>query len=98
MLTPQTLRPLTIINPCFFLLHLSGLSPIKPYLVHVFQGGETASWATVTRIKHAYSSKAGKFITGFFIRAEIFSSFPKETALDHTLGRFDTLQTLTSHL
>jgi hypothetical protein len=50
MLKPQTLRPLQIINLCFFLLHWGGLSSIKPYLVHVLQNfgmGEAASWATV---------------------------------------------------
>jgi len=51
MLKPQTLRPLMIINLCFFLLHWGGLSSIKPYLVHVLQNfglGEAASWTTVT--------------------------------------------------
>ncbi|PNF29285.1 hypothetical protein B7P43_G08957 [Cryptotermes secundus] len=50
MLKPQTLRPLGIVNPCFFLLHWGGLSSIKPYLVHVLQNfglGEAASWTTV---------------------------------------------------
>lgn len=50
MLKRQTLRPLAIVNPCFFLLHWGGLSSIKPYLVHVLQNfelGEAASWTTV---------------------------------------------------
>jgi hypothetical protein len=53
MLKPQTLRPLFIVNPCFFLLHWGGLSSIKPYLVLVFQNfglGEAASWTTVTSL------------------------------------------------
>jgi hypothetical protein len=50
MLKPQTLRPLLIVNLCFFLLQWGGLSSIKPYLVHVLQNfglGEAASWITV---------------------------------------------------
>ncbi|XP_069673780.1 facilitated trehalose transporter Tret1-like [Periplaneta americana] len=50
MLKPATLRPLLVVNPCFFLLHWGGLSSIKPYMVHVFQEfglGEAASWTTV---------------------------------------------------
>jgi hypothetical protein len=53
MLKPQTLRPLAIVNPCFFLLHWGGLSSIKPYLVHVFQNlglGDAASWTTVSSL------------------------------------------------
>jgi hypothetical protein len=53
MLKPQTLRPLMIINLCFFLLHWGGLSSIKPYLVHVLQNfglGEAASWTTVNGV------------------------------------------------
>ena len=53
MLKPQTLRPLLIVNLCFFLLHWGGLSSIKPYLVHVLQNfglGEAASWTTVRRV------------------------------------------------
>jgi hypothetical protein len=50
MLKPQTLRPLFIVNLCFFLLHWGGMSSIKPYLVHVLQNlglGDSASWTTV---------------------------------------------------
>jgi hypothetical protein len=58
MLKPQTLRPLAIVNPCFFLLQWGGLSSIKPYMVHVFQEfgvGEASSWTTVTTTRNAYS-------------------------------------------
>jgi hypothetical protein len=50
MLKPQTLRPLLVVNLCFFLLHWGGMSSIKPYLVRVLQNlglGESASWTTV---------------------------------------------------
>ena len=49
------MRPLQIVNLCFFLLHWGGLSSIKPYLVHVFQNfglGEAASWTTVRKPKY----------------------------------------------
>jgi hypothetical protein len=67
MLKPQTLRPLLIINLCFFLLHWGGLSSIKPYLVHVLQNfglGEAASWTTVT-ITEVQSDPQEGFLQNF---------------------------------
>jgi hypothetical protein len=65
ILKPQTLRPLAIVNPCFFLLHWGGLSSIKPYLVHVLQNfglGEAASWTTVTSLSPSKQVILDKFI------------------------------------
>jgi len=71
MLKPQTLRPMLIVNLCFFLLHWGGLSSIKPYLVHVLQNfglGEAASWTTVniTEVKGGGGSSRRVWLCSFF--------------------------------
>jgi hypothetical protein len=48
---PSTLRPLCLVIPFFFFVHWSGMTAIRPYMVHVFQGFRVPidpKWATVS--------------------------------------------------
>lgn len=46
-----TLRPLSLVIPFFFFVHWSGITSIRPYMVHVFEGFRVPidpKWATVS--------------------------------------------------
>jgi hypothetical protein len=48
---PPTLRPLSLVIPFFFFVHWSGMTAIRPYMVHVFEGFHVPidpKWATVS--------------------------------------------------
>jgi hypothetical protein len=51
LLRPPTLRPLSLVIPFFFFVHWSGMTSIRPYMVHVFEGFRVPidpKWATVS--------------------------------------------------
>lgn len=48
---PPTLRPLSLVIPFFFFVHWSGMTAIRPYMVHVFESFHVPidpNWATVS--------------------------------------------------
>jgi len=50
-----TLRPLSLVIPFFFFVHWSGITSIRPYMVHVFEGFRVPidpKWATVSFRTH----------------------------------------------
>ncbi|KAJ4445684.1 hypothetical protein ANN_12369 [Periplaneta americana] len=50
LLRPPTLRPLLLVIPFFFFVHFSGLTSIRPFMVHVFEKFHmpiSGEWATV---------------------------------------------------
>jgi hypothetical protein len=50
LVRPPTLRPLMLVIPFFFFVHFSGLTSIRPFMVHVFdeyQMPVSGEWATV---------------------------------------------------
>jgi hypothetical protein len=50
LLRPPTLRPLLLVIPFFFFVHFSGLTSIRPFMVHVFEEYQmpvSGEWATV---------------------------------------------------
>ncbi|PSN31571.1 hypothetical protein C0J52_20809 [Blattella germanica] len=62
LLRAPTLRPLSLVIPFFFFVHWSGLTSIRPYMVHVFERFRVPldpSWATVVT--------AGTAIAGSFV-------------------------------
>jgi len=51
LVRPPTLRPLLLVIPFFFFVHFSGLTSIRPFMVHVFQEYQmpvSGEWATVS--------------------------------------------------
>jgi hypothetical protein len=51
LIRPPTLRPLSLVIPFFFFVHWSGMTAIRPYMVHVFEGFHVPidpKWATVS--------------------------------------------------
>lgn len=56
---PPTLRPLSLVIPFFFFVHWSGMTAIRPYMVHVFEGFHVPidpKWATVSsNLLYSYS-------------------------------------------
>jgi hypothetical protein len=51
LLRPPTLRPLSLVIPFFFFVHWSGMTAIRPYMVHVFGRFHVPidpNWATVS--------------------------------------------------
>jgi hypothetical protein len=51
LLQPPTLRPLALVITYFFVLNLGGMSSIRPFMMHVFQGlglEVMASWIAVS--------------------------------------------------
>ena len=62
-----TLRPLSLVIPFFFFVHWSGLTSIRPYMVHVFQEFRIPldpSWATVVT---AGTAIAGSIVLLFLV-------------------------------
>jgi len=50
-----TLRPLSLVIPFFFFVHWSGITSIRPYMVHVFESFRVPidpKWATVSFRTH----------------------------------------------
>jgi hypothetical protein len=50
LVRPPTLRPLMLVIPFFFFVHFSGLTSIRPFMVHVFEEYQmpvSGEWATV---------------------------------------------------
>jgi len=50
-----TLRPLSLVIPFFFFVHWSGITSIRPYMVHVFESFRVPidpKWATVSLTNH----------------------------------------------
>lgn len=50
LVRPPTLRPLLLVIPFFFFVHFSGLTSIRPFMVHVFEEYQmpvSGEWATV---------------------------------------------------
>jgi hypothetical protein len=58
LLRPPTLRPLSLVIPFFFFVHWSGMTAIRPYMVHVFEGFRVPidpKWATVSsNLQHSF--------------------------------------------
>lgn len=51
LLRASTLRPLSLVIPFFFFVHWSGLTSVRPYMVHVFESFHVPidpKWATVS--------------------------------------------------
>jgi len=51
LLRLPTLRPLSLVIPFFFFVHWSGITAIRPYMVHVFESFRVPiepKWATVS--------------------------------------------------
>ena len=68
LLRAPTLRPLSLVVPFFFFVHWSGLTSIRPYMVHVFQRFRIPldpSWATVVT---AGTAIAGSICLLFLVR------------------------------
>ncbi|KAJ9594186.1 hypothetical protein L9F63_014346, partial [Diploptera punctata] len=67
LLRAPTLRPLSLVIPFFFFVHWSGLTSIRPYMVHVFQEFRIPldpSWATVVA---AGTAIAGSVVLIFLV-------------------------------
>ena len=53
MLRPPTRRPLMLVIPYFILQQFSGMTSIRPFMVHVFRHvglHDAAEWTTVSRL------------------------------------------------